>query len=232
MTETPGADAVNSDAAGHGAIRAALLEACLPHVAFDGWTTTMLRHGAKDAGLEWTDVLRACPGGVAHLLDHVNADADRRMIAALEAMDLGAIKVRERITIAVRLRLEQNAAHREAIRRGLAYLALPQHGGLALKCLYRTVNAIWYAAGDTATDYNFYTKRGLLAAVYSATIVYWLADESKDGAPTWAFLDRRIADVMKVPRAMARIRALAATLPDPFGLARDFTARRNPVGPR
>jgi ubiquinone biosynthesis protein COQ9 len=91
---------------------------------------------------------------------------------------------------------------------------------MAAECLYRTVDAIWYAAGDTATDFNFYTKRGLLAAVYSSTLLYWLDDTSEDSAKTWAFLDRRIAEVMKVPRMLSelgdRIGRIVGDLPGPW----------------
>src|SRR3546814_6744142 len=89
------------------------------------------------------------------------------MVEEIERRDLAVLKIRERIAAAVRIRLEQNAADREAVRRRLSVLSMPQNGPLAAKLLYRTVDAIWYACGDTATDFNFYTKRALLAGVYS-----------------------------------------------------------------
>src|SRR3546814_12063346 len=93
--------------------------------------------------------------------------------------------------------------HKEAVRRALAFLALPGNAGLAVRSLYRTVDAIWWACGDRSTDFNFYTKRGLLAAVYSSTLLYWLDDGSDGHADSWAFLDRRIADVMRLAEATA-----------------------------
>ena len=93
--------------------------------------------------------------------------ADEKMAAALAARDPSSMRVRDRVAAAVKLRLEAHGTEREAIRRALTYLAQPQHGPLALRCLYRTVDTIWYAAGDTATDFNFYTKRALLAGVGS-----------------------------------------------------------------
>jgi ubiquinone biosynthesis protein COQ9 len=122
--------------------------------------------------------------------------------------------------LAVRLRLTANAAHREAIRRALAILAMPIHAPLAARLLYATVDAIWYALGDRSTDYNFYTKRMLLAGVYSATVLYWLNDKSAENTETWDFLDRRIADVMRIPQAMGRLGKLAEKLPDPLRLLR------------
>jgi ubiquinone biosynthesis protein COQ9 len=150
--------------------------------------------------------------------------ADRRMVEAFEQADKTGLKLREKVALAIRSRLEANVAHREAIRRALALLALPIQAGLAARCLYRTVDAIWYALGDRSTDYNFYTKRGLLAGVYSTTQLYWLNDKSADCKETWAFLDRRIAEVMVIPQITERVGKVLNRLPDPFRLL-----RRRPV---
>jgi ubiquinone biosynthesis protein COQ9 len=111
------------------------------------------------------------------------------------------------------------------VRRALTVLALPHNVPLSLKLLYETVDQMWYAAGDTATDFNFYTKRGLLAGVYAATTLYWLDDRSPDAADTHAFLDRRLADVMAIPRYGARLREGLERLPNPLRLLRP--ARRH-----
>jgi ubiquinone biosynthesis protein COQ9 len=116
-------------------------------------------------------------------------------------------KIRDRIKSAVRIRLERHTGEREAARRALALLALPLNAGLGLKLLYKTVDAMWYAAGDTSTDFNFYTKRATLAGVYSATLLYWLNDRSDGSESTWAFLDRRIDDVMKIEELKSRVRS-------------------------
>ncbi len=117
-----------------------------------------------------------------------------------------------------RARLAVLDPHREAVRRALALLTLPHNLPLSLKLLYDTVDAMWYAAGDTATDFNFYTKRGLLAGVYAATTLYWLDDRSPGAADTHAFLDRRLGDVMAIPRYGARLRESLARLPNPLRL--------------
>jgi ubiquinone biosynthesis protein COQ9 len=201
-------------------LRDRLVRAALPHVPFDGWSRAALDAGARDAGLTNVDVLRAFPGGPIEAIEHYATLADRAMLEDLERRDLKALRVRERVALAVRVRLERASGDREAIRRALGQLALPVHAPLALKTLYRTVDAIWWAAGDTSTDYNFYTKRALLAAVYSATLLYWLDDRSEGSAASWAFLDRRLADVMKVPQLAGRARAAAAAfaerLPNPL----------------
>jgi ubiquinone biosynthesis protein COQ9 len=93
------------------------------------------------------------------------------------------------------------------VRRALALLSLPFNAGLALKLLYKTVDAMWYAAGDTSTDFNFYTKRATLAGVYSSTLLYWLADRSPGSEATWDFLDRRIDDVMKIEKLKSRVKS-------------------------
>jgi len=201
--------------------RTALLKATLPHVPFDGWTRTALMAGARDAGIEPALADNAFPGGMAELLEFYHRHADLEMVRALEARpDLATMKTREKVALAVRLRLEANTGHREAIRQALSFLALPTNAPLGAKCLYRTVDAIWYAVGDKATDFSFYTKRGLLAGVYSATVLYWLNDKSEDSTATWSFLDRRIADVMKIYELRARLDRFAGQLPDPFRLFR------------
>ena len=194
--------------------RLALLDATLRHVPFDGWTWLAIDAAARDLGIEPIEARRLFPGGPLEMVRHFSREADRQMLAALEKMDLESMKVREKVAAGVRLRLEAIAAHREATRRALAFLALPQNAATGLQCLYRTVDAIWYAAGDTATDYNFYTKRALLSGVYSSTLLYWLNDKSDDYAASWAFLDRRIAEVLKVAGRLGKGFSSALSLPD------------------
>ncbi len=218
MTETAGPDELLET-------QRAILASTVPHIAFDGWSATALSRGARDAGHDDTTAARAFPGGARDLLSFHLAEADRRLLATLAESDLAAMRIRDRIAFAVRLRLQQHMDEREAVRRGLLYLAQPQHAALALRALYRTVDAIWYAAGDNSTDFNFYTKRGLLAGVYSSTLLYWLSDTSAESAATWAFLDRRIADVMKVPKITGRLRRAASAMPDPLRLFRLVSSR-------
>ena len=198
-------------------LRPKLLAAILAHVPFDGWSLRALRAGAEDVGADLATLSRAFPRGVAGVLAFWAAESDRAMLAALEEHELAEMRVSERIATAVRERLEVNAGHREALRLALGRAVLPRHAPDAMAALWRTVDAMWHAAGDTATDFNFYTKRGLLAGVYSSTLLYWLNDKSEGAAASWAFLERRIADVMRVPKALARLRAC---LPDPERLIR------------
>lgn len=201
-------------------LRDKIVEAALPHVPFDGWTPRAARRAAADLGLMKADAARAFPYGAADMVAHYSDLADRRMIAELDRRDIGSMKIRERIATAVRVRLEQAAPHREAVRRALAVLALPSNAILGGKCLYRTVDAMWVAAGDTSTDWNFYSKRSLLAGVYSSTLLCWLDDRSDELSETWAFLDRRIADVMSIPKLTGRVRSIVDRLPNPARLCR------------
>jgi len=201
-------------------LRDELLQASLPHVAFDGWSPAVLRAAAKDLGVDPALALNAYPGGAGELIEAFSLWADRRMLAELEKLDLTAMKVREQVAAGVRLRLTQVEPHREAVRRALSFCALPLNTALGLKCLYRTVDAIWYAAGDRATDYNFYSKRLLLSGVYSSTLLFWLNDKSEGYGDTWAFLDRRIGEVLKVAGRLGKTAKAVLDLPD--RLARRF----------
>jgi len=195
-------------------LRAELLQASLAHVAFDGWSRTTLRAAARDLGVDPVLAFNAYPGGEAELVEAFSTWADHRMLDALAERDMAAMKVRERIAAAVRLRLEQLEPHREAVRRGLAFFALLPNAASGVRSLYRTVDAIWYAAGDRATDYNFYTKRLLLAGVFSSTLLFWLDDASEGRAETWAFLERRIAEVLKAGGRLGKAVAGVLDLPD------------------
>lgn len=202
-----------------------LLLAILPHVAFDGWTRRALVAGADDEAMAPADVDRFFPGGVREIIGHFGDWADRQMIAALDGRDVATLKVRERVALAVRLRLEVLARHREALRRAVAWLALPPNAPLAMRGLWRTADAIWYATGDRSADFSYYTKRALLVGVLSTTTLYWLDDRSEGSEASWAFLDRRIADVMRIPALKGRVERLAAHLPDPFRILRAARGR-------
>ncbi len=199
-------------------LRDRILLATLAHVPFDGWTEAALEQGVADAGLGTDFALRAFPDGVPDLVGHFSDWADRRMMAQLEALDMDSLRVHGRVAAGVRSRLEALEPHREAVRRVLSFLALPHNAPMALRLTCVTVDAIWYAAGDRSADFNFYTKRGLLASVYGMTVLYWLNDDSENSADTWSFLDRRIADVLTLPRLRARLKnAFSHFALDPAG---------------
>ena len=207
MTETDKGDMTPEE------MRSPLIEAMLPHVAFDGWTSAALKLAAEGFGISDAMAELAFPRGAIEALETYLDAGDSALAAALEAKDLASMKIKHRITVAVRTKLELETEHREVTQRTLATLALPQHLVLGSKTLWRTADTMWRAAGDTSTDHNYYTKRMTLSAVYSAVALYWLGDESEGYADTWAFLDRRIEDVMKIETAKYQMRKATENMP-------------------
>lgn len=194
-------------------LRLPLLVAMDQHVPFDGWSTKALMNAAADIGISEPMAELAFPGGAVEALQMHMETEDAALADRLATLDLPSMKIRERITVAIRTRLEMNAHRREAVRRGLTMLALPQHLAMGSKAVWNTADVMWRAAGDTSTDHNWYTKRATLSAVLSAVLLFWLNDESDDFADTWAFLDRRIEDVMKIETAKFKMRGMSANLP-------------------
>ena len=138
--------------------------------------------------------------GIADVIVAYSAYADKNMITAFHgqgAENIADMPVHMKIRSLILIRLKQATPYKEVVRQTLAVLARPQHAKLAAQLLYKTVDEMWRAAGDTSTDYNFYTKRATLSAVYSATLLAFLSDNSADMEKTEAFLDRRLADVAK-----------------------------------
>jgi ubiquinone biosynthesis protein COQ9 len=178
--------------------RDAVIDALLPQVPFDGWTMKSVRQALVSLGQHPDDAPLLFPGGTGEMIAAYCQLADERMVAAAEAADLAAYRVPGRVKAIIAIRLEQARGDKEAIRRALAWLALPMNAPVAVRTAAATVDAIWHAAGDTSADFSWYTKRGILAGVYSSTLLYWLRDVSDEDEATLAFLDRRLADVGRV----------------------------------
>jgi ubiquinone biosynthesis protein COQ9 len=193
------------------------IEAMLSHVPFDGWSMRALRAGVADAGMPEDEAHLLFPLGVVDMIETFCDLADRRMEAA--ARDLPEMRISARVRAVIALRLRQNQPHREAIRRAISVLSLPSNARVAVACAARTVDAIWHAAGDRSADFSWYTKRAILTAVYSSTVLFWLRDMSDDGAATLAFLDRRLAGVGSIGRLRRRAERVVARLPRPPRLA-------------
>jgi ubiquinone biosynthesis protein COQ9 len=196
------------------ALRPRLIATMLPHVAFDGWSAATRDAGAADAGIDPDIAAMALPDAAA-MIDAYTTRADAMMTDALTAAGIADMKVRDRIRLALWTRLEQAGDNREAVRRTLAVLAMPRNAALATRILWRSADVMWRAAGDTATDFNHYSKRAILGGVYSATLLYWLDDDSADHAATRAFIDRRIDGVMRFEKTKARLSQAIGWLPDP-----------------
>lgn len=194
----------------------ALLLALLPNVPFDGWTRAAMRAAGAGAGLDAGAVDALFPKGPRDAVAWFSRWADRQTLAALTARKAQRLRTSERIALGVRTRLGILQPYREAVRRSLTLMALPQNLPLGAKLLYEAVDTLWHAAGDSSTDFNFYTKRGLLAGVYATTTLYWLDDRSPGSEATNAFLERRLADVLAIPR----LRNAATRFPNPLRILR------------
>ena len=194
-------------------LRGRLADTMAGEAVFDGWTRAALSAAGRRLDLPAGEADRLFPGGPVQVLTFLSERADLRTVEDMEKEGIADLKMRDRIKSAVRIRLERHAGEREAARRALTLLSLPFNAGLALKLLYRTVDAMWYAAGDTSTDFDFYTKRATLAGVYSSTLLYWLADRSPASEATWGFLDRRIDDVMKFEKLKSRVKSWTGGTP-------------------
>ena len=206
--------------------RRELMQAAVQHVAFDGWSGQALIAGARDLGLSAAEAHNLFPGGARELLEVFSAEMDRRMLESMERQPLDEMRVRDKVALGVRSRLELLQPYREEVQRGLSFLALPPNAFLGTRLVWRTCDAIWYAAGDTATDYNYYSKRSLLAGVYSSTLLYWLSDRSENHAATWDFLERRLTNVLKIGGTLGK--SIQRLMDAPNSL---FTRRRG-VRPR
>ena len=213
------------DTASWNKAREAVVAAALPHVPFDGWTERALVAGARAAGMEAADAQRLFPRGPVEAIEVYSGMADRAMAEAVAALP-AETKIRERIAAGLRARLDFVAPHKEAARRATNTLALPHNAPIGFRLLYRTVDALWHAAGDKATDFNFYTKRAILAAICSATFLYWFNDRSIDHAATLNFLERRLDEHGRVHGAMERLKQRAEKFPNPFLFAERFRPDR------
>ncbi len=187
--------------------REKVLAAALPHVVFDGWSAETLREGVADSGVDAGLAAQAFPRGSLDLALAFHRAGDAGMLAALEGEDMSGIRFRDRIAHAVRLRLEQVEREKDAVRHGVAFFALPANVAEGVSAIWKTADLIWTALGDTSDDLNWYSKRATLSAVYSATVLYWLGDDSDGHQGTWDFLDRRIDDVMGIEKLKAKARA-------------------------
>lgn len=193
-------------------IRAELAPPVARNAAFDGWTAAAVRTAATDAGVDPDVALLAFPGGAVGMIDAWFAQVDAAMLAATGSR-LPGLKIRERIASLVEARLDLLAPDRESLRRALAILAMPLNAPRAAQLGWRAADAMWRAAGDTATDYNHYTKRAILGGVYAATITVFLDDESAGQAETRAFLQRRIDGIMRFEKAKAGWLRRSETMP-------------------
>lgn len=203
-----------------------LLDAALMHVPFDGWTDATWQAALADVDVNPVVANALCPRGAVDLAVAYHQRGDAMMLARLAAADLSEMRFRDRIAAAVRFRLEA-AEDKELVRRGMTLFALPNHAAEGTRLLWGTADAIWTALGDTSRDVNWYTKRATLSGVYSATLLYWLGDDSDGHMASWDFLDRRIDNVMQFEKLKADVRGnklLSGILAGPMAVLNQIKA--------
>ncbi|MDQ3143890.1 MAG: COQ9 family protein [Pseudomonadota bacterium] len=208
------------------ALRHALALSVGENAVFDGWSDAAVVSAAAMLDIDTSQARLAFPKDAPHMIEAWIEGIDRAMVAQFPPEVIGAMKVRNRIRSLILYRLETAAPAREALRQALSILALPQNVPLALRTGWRSADLMWRLAGDEATDFNHYTKRLTLSAVYSATLLAWLDDDSDGFADTAAFLDRRLADVMKFEKWKGQWRGNAIRRPS---LSRFLGRLRYPV---
>ena len=194
-------------------LKQAVLKAALKDAPFDGFTDSLLAKAGKSAGADKAQLARLFPDGPLSLIEYFSSSLDQAMEEKLAALDLPKLKIRNRIKAAILTRLALLAPHKEAARRAAALMTLPMHAGRAARMMYATVDAMWRAAGDTSTDFNFYTKRGILAGVYGSTAMRWFNDTSDDEKPTEEFLAARIDNVMQFEKFKSKAKEALSNFP-------------------
>jgi ubiquinone biosynthesis protein COQ9 len=205
--------------------RERLIQAILPDVPFDGWSMRALRGAVRRVDIPFEEAMALFPRGAPDLVAAFSHWADRQMLQRLETALLQApgaepLGLSRRVALAIHIRFEVVLPWREAVRRGLSVLALPQNAPLGLRLLYDSVDAIWEGIGDHPTNFSFYTKRASLAAILAAATLYWLDDPSPNFEDTDAFVERRLADLYWLTGIRQRFAAASNTLPNPFRLFR------------
>jgi len=190
---------------GEEAVKAAILRAALPLVPFDGWSDQTFREAVADSGVAPGLAAALFPRGGLDLALAWHRQGDALMAEKLAGEDLTLQRYAARVTHAIRTRLEV-AEDKELVRRGTTLFALPPHAAEGAKAIWGTADAIWKALGDSSEDINWYSKRATLSAVYGATVLFWLGDDSPGHTATWEFLDRRIENVMQVEKFKAGLR--------------------------
>lgn len=186
-------------------LRLLLAPAIADAAAFDGWSDVAVRDAASAAGLDPAAASFAFSGGSMQMIEAWVQAVDAAMQTALPPDQIAQLKIRERIRTLVQFRLDAIVHQKEALRRALSIMALPQYAPRTLALGWRSADAMWRLAGDTATDYNHYTKRMTLGSIYAATLAVYVNDSSDDHADTKAFLDRRIEGIMKFEKAKAQL---------------------------
>ena len=196
----------------HQKVNTKLLKAILQHVPFNGWSQVSFDAACSDCETDPSIARLLCPRGALDLAVRFHHEGDQAMQKRLESMDLSEMRFRDKVAAALQVRIEV-ISDKEAVRRGATLFSLPQNAAEGAGLIWGTSDIIWRTLGDSSTDVNWYTKRATLSAVYGASILYWLGDDSPGHEATWEFTDRRIENVMQFEKAKAGVNKNAALKP-------------------
>ena len=202
-------------------VRDRVLEEALAEIPENGFTEDVLASAATRVGISKRERMDAFPNGAASLVEAFSDWADAKMAEAMKA-DISE-RLRERVKNAVKARIQALAPHKHAASRAITFLTLPQYAPLAARLTMRSVDLMWRAAGDRASDFSYYTKRAMLGGVYASTLLYWFSDSSEGSAATWEFLDSRIGNVMQIEKFRGATKDAISKLPNPLEI---FSALR------
>ena len=208
----------------------AILDAAMMHVPFDGWSEASFVAAAADADVAMAEARALFPRGAIDLAIAFHRRADRALAERLGQAELSHLRFSEKVAWAVKARLDAVEDDKEAVRRGATLFALPFYAADGAKLVWETSDTIWSGLGDPSQDLNWYTKRATLSGVYSATVLFWLGDQSEGHGATWAFLDRRIEDVMRIEQMKAKVRANSFLKPFAAGVERFAASVKAPSG--
>ena len=205
-------------------VRDRVLAAALDEIPRDGFTNAVLAGAAERAGVNKREMLDTFPHGASSLVEAFSHWADAKMVETMKHDT--SERIRDRVRNAVKARIEALVPHKDAARRAAAFLSLPQHAALAARLTMRSVDLMWRTAGDTSSDFSYYTKRAMLSGVYASTLLYWLSDSSEGNSATWEFLDHRIANVMQLEKFRGEAEKAFAKLPNPFDILNNHRGGR------
>ena len=183
-----------------------LIKNLLTYVPKHGWSMQALELAANKSKIDPAKARLHFHHEVSELISAYSEYLDASMSREAKKLSLSAMKIRDRVATCVILRLKAMDKHKEAAKQAAAYLAIPTHAALGTKLVAKTVNNIWYESGDTATDFNYYSKRALLSGVYISTLTYWMNDNSENFENSVEFLYRRIDNVMCIYKVKHQIK--------------------------
>ena len=189
-----------------------LLDATLPHVAFDGWSAAAFASGCEDAGFSLAEARGIAPRGAVDLAVAMHRRGDQAMVAQMAEADLDEMRFSEKVAQALKFRVEA-MEDREAVRRATVLFSLPTHAAEGARLVWETADHVWSALGDESQDGNWYSKRAILSGVWGSTVLYWLGDDSEQNVGTFDFIDRRIENVMQFEKFKGAMRKNPLTRP-------------------